>query len=261
MKSINNYIVEKLKINKSKLKRVTECTLFPKDKYELIIMIKEEMKNNGNECSLNHIDVSEVINMNYLFCGPSLVDFNGDISGWDTSNVERMAGMFSNSKFNNDSICDWDVSNVKSMALMFHSNQVFNQNINDWDVSNVTDMEGMFCNNINFNQPLDKWDVSSVTNMGSMFEYSIFNQDISKWDVSNVERMEDMFCDNKEFNQPIGNWNVKSVKYFQNMFKNALSFDQDLSSWKPDRRVVADKDMLKNTKISRKKKCKPSFLQ
>ena len=259
MKSINSYIVEKLKINKSKLNNT--YTLFPKDKYELIDMIKKEMDKNGNECSLNHIDISKITNMNYLFSGPSLVNFNGDISGWDTSNVERMAGMFSNSKFNNNSICDWDVSNVKSMALMFHSNQVFNQNINDWDVSNVTDMEGMFCNNINFNQSLDKWDVSSVTNMGSMFENSIFNQDISKWDVSNVERMEGMFEDNKEFNQPIGNWNVKSVKYFHYMFKNALSFDQDLSSWKPNSRIVTDKDMLKNTKISRKKKCKPSFLQ
>ena len=45
MKSINSYIVEKLKIKKSKLNNT--YTLFPKDKYELIDMIKKEMDKNG----------------------------------------------------------------------------------------------------------------------------------------------------------------------------------------------------------------------
>jgi hypothetical protein len=130
-------------------------------------MIKEEMKNNGNECSLNHIDISQVINMNYLFSGPILVDFNGDISGWDTSNVERMAGMFSNSKFNNDSICDWDVSNVENMETMFFESE-FNSNISSWDVSNVYNMMGMFFRS-NFNQDISNWEIRLDCNTDEMF--------------------------------------------------------------------------------------------
>jgi hypothetical protein len=36
---------------------------------------------------------------------------NGDISGWDVSNVKDMWGMFKMSKFNTD-ISDWDVSGL-----------------------------------------------------------------------------------------------------------------------------------------------------
>ena len=55
MKNINQYIFEKLRINKSKLKVGTEHTLFPKSRPELIDMIIKETKKNGNNCSLNHI--------------------------------------------------------------------------------------------------------------------------------------------------------------------------------------------------------------
>ena len=53
MKAINNYIFEKLKINKSNLKK-TKLTLFPETLNELSDMIRKEIQINGNECSLNH---------------------------------------------------------------------------------------------------------------------------------------------------------------------------------------------------------------
>ena len=119
MKNINRYIVEKLKINKSNLKPGPEYTLFPKSKVELVKIIKEEININGTECSLNHIDVSQIVSMENLFSDLySLEDFNGDISYWDISNVKHMSGMFRSSKFNNNSICNWDVSNIKTMNNM-----------------------------------------------------------------------------------------------------------------------------------------------
>ena len=155
MKHINKYIQEKLKISKSTL---NQSILFPNSKEELQDMIKKEVKEKGNHCSLNHIDVSKIIDMSGLFDDSDLFyfngnisdwdvsnvkdmklmffgcDFNGDLSDWEVSNVENMAGMFSNSKFNNDSICDWDVSNVKSMAVMFN-NCDFNQDISHWKIN------------------------------------------------------------------------------------------------------------------------------
>ena len=158
MKPINNYILEKLKINKSKLSGGLEYTLFPKTREELVKMIKEEIEINGNECSLNHIDVSKITDMRHLF---SYSTFNGDISEWDVSNVENMDHMF------------------------FYAEEFTgeNTNINDWDVSNVENMVCMFWKS-GFNQPLNDWDVSNVKSMGNMFRESKFNQDISMWKIN-----------------------------------------------------------------------------
>ena len=78
MKRITNYIQEKLKINISKSK--TECTLFPVDLDELDNMVYKEIRNKGENCSLNHIDTSKITNMSYLFDSSN---FNGDISEWN----------------------------------------------------------------------------------------------------------------------------------------------------------------------------------
>jgi surface protein len=62
-------------------------------------------------------DVSQVTNMNFLFCCNS---FNGDISAWDVSSVTYMDFMFYlNSTFNGD-LSSWDVSSVTTMSDMFY---------------------------------------------------------------------------------------------------------------------------------------------
>ena len=61
--------------------------IIAKDKEHLKKLIKEEMIKNGNECNLNHINVSKVKDMNAMF---SQSTFNGDISEWDVSNVKKM---------------------------------------------------------------------------------------------------------------------------------------------------------------------------
>ena len=66
-------------------------------------------------------------------------DFNGDISGWDVSNVADMRCMFRETKGFNGDISYWDVSKVTDMAEMFH-NSNFNGNLKRWDTKNVKDM-------------------------------------------------------------------------------------------------------------------------
>ena len=164
MKYINTYIIEKLKINKSKLNTVPEYTLFPVSKGELTKMVKDEIDKNGNECSLNHIDVSKITNLSYLFYNSH---FNGDISQWDVSNVQTMENMFCDSYFNGD-ISEWDVSSVRSMKRMFE-NSKFNGDISQWDVSSVWDMSGMFFGATNFNQDISMWKIKPRCERKNMF--------------------------------------------------------------------------------------------
>ena len=78
-------------------------------------IVHNAIKEEGNNCNLNFIDVSQVTNMRLLFFGS---DFSGNISQWDVSNVTNMSQMFEMSKFNGD-ISLWNVSNVTDMSRMF----------------------------------------------------------------------------------------------------------------------------------------------
>ena len=89
MKQINNYIQEKLVINKNIKAKVYTCQ--PKDPDELKQILEERLAKDKN-ANLNDIDVSKITNMSYLF--DELDPHNIDISKWDVSNVENFFGMF-----------------------------------------------------------------------------------------------------------------------------------------------------------------------
>ena len=136
-------------------------TIQAKNDSHLRQLILQEIQAYGEQCSLNHIDVSLVTSMVALFRDTR---FNGDISEWDTSNVRRMDYMFYNSQFNGD--------------------------ISGWDVSNVRAMHSMFCGAV-FSGDLSRWDVSNVTDMYKIFSFSQFNGDVSTWNVENVNEVID----------------------------------------------------------------------
>jgi surface protein len=78
-------------------------------------LIKKEIQINGNNCDLNHIDVSEYRSMSHLFDG---IEFNGDISQWDVSKVEDMAFIFNNSTFKGD-LSNWKPYSLKRIDNIF----------------------------------------------------------------------------------------------------------------------------------------------
>ena len=141
----------------------------------------------------------------------SKIDFNSDISTWDTSSVQDMDSMFENAYAFNQSISKWNTSKVTDMDSMFANAHAFNQDISNWDMSNVKDMAGMFADAHAFNQNISTWITSKVTGMDSMFENAYaFNQDISTWITSKVTDMRSMFNNAVAFNHSLTNWCVNA---------------------------------------------------
>lgn len=128
-------------------------------------------------------NLSQVTNLQNIFrsCS-SLVNTNGSVCNWNTSNIVNMMNMFFNASSFNQNIGSWNVSSVNSMQSMFNGASSFNQNIGSWNVSNVTNTLGMFASASSFNQNISSWDVSKVTTMASMFlSATAFNQNIGSW--------------------------------------------------------------------------------
>ena len=185
MKSLNQYIQEKLIINK--------------DYHDNMIVVK------------SFDELRKIIEDRYNKLGPGTkqnpVDFNDiDVSNLDSFCI-MLKGIFYETKFKYIDISGWDVSNVTNMRCMFFGCERLKSvgDISKWDVSSVTDMSYMFCDCCSLNQNLSEWNVSNVTDMMYMFyKCKSFNQDISGWNVSNVIDASNIFdaCPIKEKYKP-----------------------------------------------------------
>ena len=144
--------------------KLTSTKYFPKTRKELDELLDR------HDVEYSEIDVSEITDMSYLFIQPKESIFlpynksyhvlDKDTAGliyWDVSNVKNMEYMFCGATSFNQPIGNWDVSNVENMSSMFEDATSFNQPIGNWNISNVKDRDAMFENAISFNQSLEKW--------------------------------------------------------------------------------------------------------
>jgi surface protein len=198
------------------------------------LLIREVVHDLRYGMSLVYLCTSMVSDMNRLFSRKNF--FDEDISHWDTSNVNNMAYMFSNSKFNRP-LDVWDTSKVVDMSGMFYCCKYFNQPLANWSVKNVKTMEYMFSEAISFNQPIGNWDVSNVQNMRAVFfEARSFNQPLHKWNIRSVSDMGFMFhgsaCSPKEV---MNYWNLSHLESEQKeyMFKpETIEWEYEKRRWK-----------------------------
>ena len=132
--------------NRSSKLRITSTTKSaksrPTTRNELRSIIEQELERQGPDANLNHIDVSEIIDMRMLFCGLDIHDIK--ISDWCVSNVINMCAMFDGCSGFNDDISEWDVSNVTDMFCMFAGCNRFSYNLSNWNTLSVKDAYYMF---------------------------------------------------------------------------------------------------------------------
>ncbi|WP_305982873.1 BspA family leucine-rich repeat surface protein [Roseivirga thermotolerans] len=166
--------------------------------------------------------------------------FNGDISGWDVSNITDFTSLFKNASSFNGDLSSWNVGNATNLNGMFSSATSFNSDISGWDVSNVRSFGGMFQNAIAFNADLSGWNVSNATSIIVMFSGAVlFNSDISGWDVSKVNSSGDgfkgVFKGATAFNQNLGQWNIANARELTDMLSNSglsnANYNATLIGW------------------------------
>ena len=150
MKSLNQYIKEKLIINKDYRGVKTSA---PKTFDELRKIIEDMYDKLGAGTKRNPIDFNDI-----------------DVSNLDSFCNNNDKGIFEGTKFKYIDISDWGVSNVTNMSGMFYDCNNFNQDLSSWDVSNVINMSFMFTDCKKFNQDISNWNVSKVRYKIDMFD-------------------------------------------------------------------------------------------
>ncbi|WP_270345610.1 BspA family leucine-rich repeat surface protein [Lactococcus petauri] len=175
--------------------------------------------------NLDYLDTTGVTDMSWMFS----YETRADVSGFNTSAVTNMEGMFANALMSRIlNFSSWDTSNVTNMSRMFQSfeqrnpgNLVFPSS---FDTSKVNDMSYMFSatqGNMD-NLDLSVFDTRNVTTMEGMFEQSLFRTlNLASFNTQSVTTMRNMFSNVLLLNELVfpASFNTSQVTDMSNMFR------------------------------------------
>lgn len=188
--------------------------------------------------NIGNWNVSSVSNFNQMFNNAQAFNNGGSsaIGNWvlKTTGSTNMSNMFLSAINFNQNLTSWNTQAVTDMTSMFNAATIFNNGLASeasgtmtWNTAAVTNMQSMFQSASAFNQNIGSWVTSAVTNMTSMFQSaSAFNQNIGSWVTSAVTNMTSMFNTASAFNQNIDSWNTSAATDMNSMFYSATAFNQ-----------------------------------
>ena len=165
-------------------------------------------------------------------------EFDGDISKWDVSSVNKMDRMFMGAKNFKQKLCEaaWFHSKASNNFMFEGSSGSMSQTVceasavfkpkSKVELKNAVGAYIKLCPegcSDDPHGPIGTWDVSRITDMSHIFfRATSFNGDISKWDVSRVTDMSSMFSYANSFNGDLSKWDVSSVKDMTEMFLSLI---------------------------------------
>ena len=188
MKSLNEYIIEKILINKnSKLNKIKVETLI-----QLKSIILERYHNNNSFIDLTDLDISELDDLSGVFARLNKVEVV-DISGWDVSNVTIMDYTFSRCKKLKKiiGIENLDVSKLKNTNSMFYMcENLVELDLTNWNPKLLQKTRYMFygCSNLKIIKNIENWQLPNIKNVSYMFcNCTKLDVDLSNWDLTNIK--------------------------------------------------------------------------
>ena len=189
MKSLNQYIIEKILINKGS-KFIKKIKV--ESQAQLQAIIRERYNNNKSFLDLTDLDISELDNLSYIFWGLDNME-DVDISGWDTSNVKFMKGIFSQcSKLKKIiGIENLDVSKLENANNMFFCcKKLVELDLTKWNPVSLQYASYMFaqCSNLKIIKNIENWQLPNIKDVRSMFSgCTKLDVDLSNWDLTNIK--------------------------------------------------------------------------
>ena len=187
MKSLNQYIIEKILINKS--------SKFNKIKVEspdqLLSIIREIHNNNKSFLDLTDLDISELDNLSYIFYALNMEVVY--ISGWNTSNVITMENMFSfcDKLKNIIGIENLDVSKLEDATSMFYCcKNLVELDLTNWNPVSLQHTYEMFsgCSNLKIIENIENWQLPNIKSVRQMFyKCAKLDVDLSNWNLTNIK--------------------------------------------------------------------------
>ena len=190
MKSLNQYIIEKILINKSSkfINKIKVDTIF-----QLLSIIKKRYDNYNSFLDLTDIDISKLDNLSYIFGILNNVEVV-DISGWDTSNVITMESMFSQCKKLKKiiGIENLDVSKLEDANSMFYMcENLVELDLTKWNPVSLQNTSDMFygCSNLKIIKNIENWQLPNIKDVSYMFyDCAKLDVDLSNWDLTNIKK-------------------------------------------------------------------------
>ena len=187
MKSLNQYIIEKILINKSS--KFNKIKVESRDQLQSII--QERYYNNKSFIDLTDIDISELDNLSYIFYALNMEVV--DISGWNTSNVITMENMFSfcDKLKNIIGIENLDVSKLEDATSMFYCcKNLVELDLTNWNPISLQHTYEMFsgCSNLKIIENIENWQLPNIKSVRQMFyKCAKLDVDLSNWDLTNIK--------------------------------------------------------------------------
>lgn len=170
---------------------------------------------------------------------------NIDLSGFDTSKVTNMHGMFDDcwsltSSELNPWLAQFNTENVTNMGDMFWGCSALTKlQLENFNTSEVTDMSRMFLNCSALTElQLGNFDTSKVTNMNSMFSScsTLTELQLDNFNTSKVTNMKSMFSSCGALTElQLNHFDTSNVTDMESMFSSCSSLTSlDLSGWSTD---------------------------